>query len=134
MGERLGRPRSPGRLHGGVGLTLALLLAAGALLLFRWEWTGWHLLAAWLIGVNVTAFVYFGFDKWRATKARRRVPEVVLHGLALAGGSVGAFAAMELFRHKTIKGRFRLVFLVIVLAQVAVVVWVGYTLWHRPAK
>ncbi len=133
MGERLGRPRGPARLHSTVGLILALLLAVGVLQLLRWEWTVWHLVLAWLIGINATTFGYYGFDKLRAREAGRRVPEVVLHGLAFAGGSLGAFAAMKLFRHKTIKGSFRLVFFLIVLVQVAVVVWLGYTLWRRPA-
>ncbi len=119
MSERVGRPLRPERLHSAVSLLVSLALAFGALCLFHWAWTGWHLLAAWLIGVNATTFGYFGFDKRQARKGGRRVPEVVLHGLAFAGGSVGAFAAMgavpaqdgegplssRLFRHRPVAGR-----------------------------
>jgi uncharacterized membrane protein YsdA (DUF1294 family) len=132
MGEKLGRQRRPERLHSAVVVFLALLLACCSLVLFHWSWTGWHLLAAWLIGVNVTALGYYGFDKMKAKHGGRRVPEVVLHSVTLAGGSIGAFAAMQLFRHKTVKGRFRLVFFAIVLVQVAVAAWIGWTLWRHP--
>lgn len=132
MGERARRGSRPEKLHSAVALLFAVALAFGAMRLFHWEWTGWHIAAAWLVGINLTAFGYYAFDKSRAREAGRRVPEVVLHGLALAGGSVGAFAAMQLFRHKTVKGRFRLVFLAIVLLQVAVVVWVASVLLRRP--
>jgi uncharacterized membrane protein YsdA (DUF1294 family) len=134
MGERIGRPRRAERLHSAVGLSFSLLLAYATMHLLHWSWTGWHVFAAWLIGVNVTTFGYYAFDKLRAKEGGRRVPEGVLHGLALAGGSVGAFTAMELFRHKTIKGRFRLVFLAIVLVQVTVAVWVGYVVWHKSGE
>jgi uncharacterized membrane protein YsdA (DUF1294 family) len=83
-----------------------------------------HGLGCWLVAVNVTAFGYYGFDKGRAQSARSRVPEAVLHGLTAAGGSLGAYAAMRAFRHKTIKGRFRILFWCIVVLQVAVILWV----------
>jgi uncharacterized membrane protein YsdA (DUF1294 family) len=129
MGERIRRSMRPERLHSAIGLIASLTIAFTARYFFKWTWTGWHLLAAWLIGVNVTTFCYFAFDKMRAKKGGRRVPEVVLHGLALCGGSFAAFAAMELFRHKTVKGRFRLVFLAIVVVQVAVAIWVVFRIW-----
>jgi uncharacterized membrane protein YsdA (DUF1294 family) len=52
----------------------------------------------------------------------------VLHGLALAGGSLGCYAGMRAFRHKTIKGTFRIVFWVIVVLQALLVVAVVYRL------
>src|SRR5205085_951689 len=92
-------------LHALVALGFTLLTTYGVMRLGRWDWTDWHVLAAWLQAINLTAFGYYAFDKQRAREAGRRVPELVLHGLALLGGSLGAFAAMQLFRHKTIKGR-----------------------------
>ena len=62
----------------------------------------------------------------RAGTGAPRVPEVVLHGLTFAGGSLGAYAAMKTFRHKTIKGQFRIVFWLIVVVQVAAIGWVVY--------
>src|SRR5262245_5401447 len=102
------RRMRPEWYHGGWALALSLLLAGGLLGVFRpalrWE----YLLGAWLFGVNVVAFGYYGFDKGRARSQGRRIPEAVLHGLAIAGGSLGAYAGMRTFRHKTIKGSFRI--------------------------
>jgi uncharacterized membrane protein YsdA (DUF1294 family) len=82
----------------------------------QWSWQPW--LFAWLVGINVTALGFYAFDKSRAKRSRTRVPEALLYGLAFAGGSVGAYAGMHLFRHKTAKGRFQFVFWAIVLLQV----------------
>jgi uncharacterized membrane protein YsdA (DUF1294 family) len=124
-------------------LTAATLTLAGALLL----WWGlsrrlevFPLLACWLVAVNVVAFGYYGYDKSRARSAPERpeggapawgarVPEVVLHGLTAAGGAAGAYAGMELFRHKTVKGRFRVVFWCVVALQLALIAWVVKRTW-----
>ncbi len=87
------------------------------------------LLGCWLAAVNVTAFGYYGYDKARAQSASSRVPEVVLHGLTAAGGSLGAYAGMELFRHKTVKGKFRILFWCIVALQVALIALVIKRAW-----
>jgi uncharacterized membrane protein YsdA (DUF1294 family) len=122
------RPMRPEWFHGIVALAASLLLAAVALWLTRADWTGYRLLAAWLPGVNLTAFAYYGYDKWQARRGGRRVPEVVLHGVALAGGSLGAWLAMRVFRHKTIKGGFRFVFWTIVVLQAVLIVCIAYDL------
>jgi uncharacterized membrane protein YsdA (DUF1294 family) len=133
MGGRSRRTLRPEWFHAGVALLLALVLAAAVLYLFRASLTGSHTLLAWLAGVNLTGFCYYGYDKSRARLAARRVPEVVLHGLALAGGSAGAYAGMRFFRHKTVKGRFRLVFWCIVVLQSALIVWVCCAVWRHHA-
>ena len=61
----------------------------------------------YLLVVNVLTFVVYGIDKWKARRGRWRVPEATLLVLAGAGGSVGAWVAMQLFRHKTQKKKFR---------------------------
>ena len=40
-------------------------------------------------------------DKWKARKNLWRIPEAVLFGSALLGGSIGCIAGMYLVRHKT---------------------------------
>jgi uncharacterized membrane protein YsdA (DUF1294 family) len=105
--------------HAGIGLTVSVL---GAVALWagysrRWDWHPW--LFAWLAAVNVVTLVYYAFDKARAGQpGASRVPEAVLHGLALIGGSLGAYSGMQLFRHKTMKGPFQVVFWAIVILQV----------------
>jgi uncharacterized membrane protein YsdA (DUF1294 family) len=140
MGARAARPWRPETVHAAIAFTVALTLALGLWLLavrllppsLRPEGvTVAKALAAWLAGVNVTAFAYYGFDKGRARKGGRRVPEAVLHGLAVAGGSIGAYAGMRVFRHKTVKGQFRLLFWIIVVFQVLLVAWLVWHLWHR---
>ena len=75
------------------------------------------LLYAYLLSISVIAFLFYGYDKRQATKSRWRVPEAVLHLLALAGGTPGAFAGQIFFRHKTRKLRFKVVFVLIVCVQ-----------------
>jgi uncharacterized membrane protein YsdA (DUF1294 family) len=90
-----------------LGVTLALLLA------------GVHqLLVAWLAGVSVAAFAYYAYDKLAAARAQFRIPERVLLGLALLGGTPGALLSMLLFHHKTRKGSFVRRFGLVALAQV----------------
>lgn len=72
--------------------------------------------------MNVLTFVVFGLDKWKARRGRWRVPEATLLGLAAVGGSVGAWLAMLLFRHKTQKKKFRYGVPVMFVLQLVVVV------------
>ena len=73
--------------------------------------------------VNVLTFVVYGVDKWKARHGRWRVPEAFLLGLAAVGGSVGAWLAMQLFRHKTQKKKFRYGVPVLFVLQLAAVVY-----------
>lgn len=61
----------------------------------------------WYVSViNFLAWMIYGVDKWRAKSGKWRIPERTLLLLALAGGSLGALAAMLMFRHKTRKPKF----------------------------
>jgi uncharacterized membrane protein YsdA (DUF1294 family) len=75
--------------------------------------------------INVITFFAYGLDKLKAVNHWWRIPEWVLLGLALAGGSIGAYLGMMIFRHKTLKPLFRFGVPVIILVQViaAVYVW-----------
>lgn len=72
------------------------------------------------VAASLAAFVTFWLDKQRAVTGGRRVPEHLLHLLALVGGWPGAWLAARCFRHKTRKLRFRVVFCAIVLCHVVV--------------
>ncbi|KPG95825.1 hypothetical protein AEQ67_17850 [Pseudomonas sp. RIT-PI-q] len=65
--------------------------------------------------VSVLAFFLYWSDKRKARADSWRTPENVLHALELAGGWPGALLAQQVFRHKTRKLSFQLVFWVIVL-------------------
>jgi uncharacterized membrane protein YsdA (DUF1294 family) len=76
---------------------------------------------AYLASANVMTLLLYGYDKRQAIVGGTRIPEMALHIGALLGGSPGALLAQELFRHKTRKLKFRMVFAAIVLLQVAAV-------------
>ena len=59
------------------------------------------LIVGYLVLVNVWAFGLMWFDKRRAKQRGRRIRERTLFISALAGGSLGAFLGMQIFRHKT---------------------------------
>lgn len=59
------------------------------------------MLVAYLITINALSFALMIADKYRARKNLWRVPEKVLLGVALLGGSLGATAGMYAARHKT---------------------------------
>jgi uncharacterized membrane protein YsdA (DUF1294 family) len=70
----------------------------------------------------VWTFLVYAADKASAKRGGRRTPEKVLHALAVAGGWPGALLAQHFLRHKSAKARFRPVFWVTVLANVAALV------------
>lgn len=55
---------------------------------------------------NLTSFLVFGWDKWRARRRGRRVPERRLLLLAFLLGAPGAWLGVRTFRHKTGKMAF----------------------------
>lgn len=127
------RTYRPEWLHGTVALCLTLAGTLAFLLLLRLPVTAYLVLAGWLLSINLIAFIYYGYDKNRARQGSRRVPEVVLHGLAIAGGSGGAYAGMRYFHHKSIKGPFLIYFWFIVILQVLLLGAVLYRLWSYSA-
>ena len=75
--------------------------------------------------INIITFLAYGLDKLKAVKNWWRIPEWVLLGLAVAGGAVGAYLGMLVFRHKTLKPLFRfgVPVMIIVHAIVAIYTW-----------
>ncbi|MEG1240676.1 MAG: DUF1294 domain-containing protein [Oscillospiraceae bacterium] len=61
----------------------------------------------YLAGVNLLCFFLMGADKYKARRRQWRIPEKVLLGTALLGGSLGGLLGMYLFRHKTNHPPFR---------------------------
>lgn len=81
-------------------------------------------LLVYLAAVNVLTFFAYGDDKRRAkTEGARRTPEKTLLGLAVIGGSLGALLGMQVFRHKTRHWYFKYGVPAILLAQLALAVW-----------
>jgi uncharacterized membrane protein YsdA (DUF1294 family) len=74
---------------------------------------------SYLVSANVMTLLLYGHDKRQAILGGSRIPELALHAAALLGGSPGALLGQRLFRHKTQKLSFQVVFAAIVLLQAA---------------
>ena len=90
-----------------------------------------------LLAMNVVTFFMYGIDKWRSTrgrllpkgrkKAKRskwRISEAMLLGMAVIGGSVGAWLGMKTWHHKTLHKKFRYGVPLILIAQMALAIWI----------
>lgn len=80
----------------------------------------------YIITINVVAFIVFGIDKLRARQKKWRIPEATLLLLAVVGGSIGAWAGMLVWRHKTMHRKFKYGVPVILILQLAIVTWIIY--------
>ena len=78
---------------------------------------------AYLLLINAAAFLLMLADKRKAKKNRWRIPERTLIGSAVLGGSVGALLGMYTFRHKTRHLKFTLGVPAILIAQLALAVF-----------
>jgi uncharacterized membrane protein YsdA (DUF1294 family) len=78
----------------------------------------------YLLLINAAAFLLMLVDKLKAKKNRWRIPERTLFGSALLGGSIGALLGMYTFRHKTRHLSFTLGMPAILIAQVALAIWI----------
>lgn len=81
----------------------------------------------YLILINLLAFALMGIDKSRARRHKWRIPEKTLFLSALLGGSVGAIAGMQVFRHKTKHWYFVAGMPAILIAQIII----GYFVLNR---
>jgi len=74
-----------------------------------------HVVFIYLAVINVVTFFMYGIDKWRSTsgrllpkgrkkakKSKWRIRETALLGLAVLGGSIGAWLGMKVWHHKTL--------------------------------
>ena len=79
----------------------------------------------WLVyaGLSVLTFMAYWQDKWSAQKGQWRTPEKTLQTMALVGGWPGALLAQQWLRHKSSKTRFQQEFWLMVLINVAAVLW-----------
>ena len=82
-----------------------------------------HTLLVWyFIAVNLTTFVVFIIDKYKAVHGEWRVREIVLLGMACAGGAAGALLAMDLFNHKVNSNHFMIGVPLLLCAHLAILV------------
>ena len=119
-------PRAVRVVPGALGLSptmagaLAILGPAFAATLgLRVAGVGWPI--AWLLAINPMTLIAWAWDKHRAVRDHRRVPEAALLGLAALGGIIGALIGVSAFHHKNRKPRFLIGLGLIALAQLGAV-------------
>jgi len=75
----------------------------------------WTLIIGWLVISGFVGFILMGIDKARAQDRSWRIPERTLFRLAAVGGVFGIIAGSSIFHHKTLKGSFIGVVLIIAI-------------------
>ena len=82
-----------------------------------------HIVLIYLVIINVVSFFIYGFDKWKAKKSKMRIRETAFLGLAVLGGSIGAWLGMKVWHHKTLHKKFRFGVPAIIIIQLALIVY-----------
>ena len=77
----------------------------------------------YLLAVNSLTFLLYGIDKYKAKKGRWRISEAKLLTMAAIGGSIGAWAGMRTWHHKTMHKKFKYGIPVIIIMRIALVVY-----------
>ncbi len=86
-------------------------------------------MTAYLILINLLAFIIMGVDKKRAVRGAWRISEASLFTIALLGGALGSILGMRHFRHKTRHWYFKYGMPAILIAQIILLWWL-----FRPAS
>lgn len=80
-------------------------------------------IAIYLLLVNAAAFLLMLIDKRKAIHGRWRISEKTLFLFAALGGSIGVLVGMYLVRHKTRHISFTVGIPIILLVQIAAMIW-----------
>ena len=80
----------------------------------------------YLFMMNVVTFLIMGYDKHEAKINQWRVSEKALFLFCSFGGSIGGILGMYVFRHKTQKWYFKIGFPLILIIQIAIVIYMKY--------
>ena len=78
-----------------------------------------HIVLIYLAVINVVTFFMYGKSKWR-------IRETALLGLAVLGGSIGAWLGMKVWHHKTQHKKFRFGVPAIIIIQLSIIVYLLY--------
>ena len=82
-----------------------------------------HIALIYLAVINVVTFFMYGIDKWKAKKSKWRIRAAALLGLAVLGGSIGAWLGMQVWHHKTQHKKFKYGVPAIIIVQLALIVY-----------
>lgn len=114
----------------GASLGKGLWLAAAVVLVFFSVLAGLFYrgyVPVWILaaygGVSLVSFVIYWIDKRAAQRGAQRTAEKTMHVFELCCGWPGALMAQQVFRHKTRKGSYQLVFWLMALANLGALGW-----------
>ena len=82
-----------------------------------------NIILGYLLAVNITSFLLFCIDKYKAKKGQWRISEAALLMMAVIGGSIGAWVGMRLWHHKTMHKKFKYGIPIIIILQVVLAVY-----------
>ena len=82
-----------------------------------------HIALIYLVAINIATFFMYGIDKWKAKNSKWRIRETALLGLAVLGGSIGAWLGMKVWHHKTQHKKFKYGVPAIIIVQLALIVY-----------
>ena len=82
-----------------------------------------NIILGYLLAVNIATFFLYGIDKYKAKKNKWRILEATLLTMAAIGGSIGAWAGMRLWHHKTMHKKFKYGIPLIIIMQIALVAY-----------
>lgn len=120
--DRQGRPcaqqaillGAAGRIKATHFLMLVFLLLPGYAVFHHTGPTGVGYAGAWVAVISIITYFIYAADKRRARQKAQREPENMLHLLELIGGWPGAFFAQRRLRHKSSKGTYLFIFILII--------------------
>ena len=82
-----------------------------------------HIVLIYLAVINVVTFFVYCINKWKAKKSKWRISETALLGLAVLGGSIGAWLGMKVWHHKTLHKKFKYGVPAIIIIQLALIIY-----------
>ena len=82
-----------------------------------------NIILGYFLAVNITSFLLYGIDKFKARKNLWRISEATLLMMAVIGGSIGAWSGMRLWHHKTMHKKFKYGIPIIIILQVTIAVY-----------
>lgn len=124
----MGKRRRPYRRFAFAGIAFTLATAAG--LAYA---TNLGPVAIYAVALSLATFLLCAYDKKVAGTEAMRVPERVLLGAALVGGTLGLLVGMKVFRHKTRKASFKRGVVLVILAQLGLG-YAAYKVELRPGS
>lgn len=80
---------------------------------------------AYLVLINIVAYIMMALDKSYAKRGKWRIPEATLLGVAFIGGSLGELLGMTTFRHKTKHLKFTICVPLFLVIHIALIVYLA---------